>query len=549
MDAKAAIERLDSLKVLRSNYEPTWADIARLLRPTGKGFSSPRTEGERKHTGIYDSSPLVALEHFKGGLYSAVTPPGSIWFELQHVDDDLNEFGPVKDYFEKVNRTVWKSFGAGVSAFYNQVTGVWGDLGAFGNGVLYSSEIFGKQRFMDRARALHECWFDTDESDIVDTLFRRYELTSHAIASKAGAHITAEERWNVPEKILTEARKTPSAKHFVIHGVYPDRKAGEFGQQWGECYVLEDMKHTLAKASYFEFPYMTPRWEVSAGERYGTGCGHVALSDIKSLNIARRSNLNMMDRAARPTILAQKEADIGGGVAPYPGEIVYGGINVEGKKLIAPMDEGKNPSIALEMEERIGNAIKDAFYFGLMQIVGSRDMTATEFLGRDDERQRLLGPYLGRIETEFLSPVVMRRVAMLERAGQLPQMPRELADYPGGLEVRYISPLARLQRQQEAEAANRVVMSLSAAAQMRPDVMDRLDPDKLAEIVADGFGSRILNSREAAQQIRDAREEAQRMAQMAEMAPGVAKGMKDFTDATATALDPRLAGMSPADAA
>lgn len=549
MDGAAICSRFDSLKTLRSNYESAWVDIANLLRPIGKGFTSSRTEGQRKHVQVYDSSPIMALESFKGGLYSAVTPPGSMWFELQHVDEDLNEFGPVKEYLELVNKRTWKSFGAGVSAFYNQVTSVWGDLGAFGTGVLYSAEIFGKQRFLDRARALHECWLDVDESDTVDTLFRRYELTARQLASKASSMTAAEERWSVPEKVMAEAEKSPGTKYWVIHAVYPEPNRSErFGMNFRECYVLEDGKHLMRENGYFEFPYMSPRWDVAAGERYGTGCGHVALADIKSLNVARKSNLNMMDRAARPTILAHKETDVGGGIAPYPGETVYGAISSDGKKLVSLLDEGKNPAIALEMEERIANSVKDAFYFGLMQIVGSRDMTATEFLGRDDERQRLLGPYLGRIETEFLSPVVLRRVGMLERAGQLPPLPDELKDRNSGIEVRYVSPLAKLQRQQEAESANRTVAALLAAFQIAPGVADRLDPDKLAEVLSDGFGSNILNSREVAQQIRDERDQQQQMMAAAQTAPGVAKGIKDMAQASQAIMDPRLMGM-PANAA
>lgn len=513
------------MKTLRSNYEQAWTDIARLIRPVGKGFSATHTEGENRHKGIYDSSPLMALEHFKAGLYGSLTPQSSIWGEVQHMDEDVNEYGPFKEYFRIVTQRTWKSFGPGVSKFYNQVPSVYADIGAFGTGVLYSAEMPGEQRFMDRARALHECWIDINGLDEVDTLFRRYELTVRAIASRKD--------WDVPVKVTNAAQKTPQQKMWVIHAVYPesDRAPDRYGKKWTECYVLEDGKKILGEASYYEFPYMVPRWDIVAGERYGRGCGHVALADVKSLNIARRSNLNMMDRAARPTILAQKEADVGGGIAPFPGEIVYGAMNADGKRLVAPMEEGKNPGVALEMEERIANSIKDAFYFGLMQIVGSRDMTATEFLGRDDERQRLLGPYLGNIETELLTPLVFRRVKMLERAGQLPPMPQELALMAGGIEVRYVSPLARLQRQRDGEAANKVVASLLGAMQVNPQVGDRLDPDKLAEILADGFGADVINTRQIAQGIRDAREQQQMAMAAAEAAPGVAKGVKDMTEA------------------
>lgn len=540
MDGKAICERFDSLKVLRSNYERDWSDIADVLRPIGKGFSSYQQEGQRKHTRIYDASPLQAVEHFKAGLYSSMTPQGSMWFELQHVDAKLNEFGPVKEYLEIVNDRTWKSFGPGVSAFYNQITAVYADLGAFGTGVLYSAELFGKQRFIDRARALHECYIDVDESDIVDTLFRRYELTSRAIATRAAEYMDPEDRWNVPQKILTEAEKSPSSKHFVIHAVYPDNKpSANYGKRWKECYVLEEEKHVLKENGYFEFPYMAPRWDVAAGERYGRGCGHVALADVKSLNVARKSNLGMMDRAARPVILAHKENDVGGGIAPYPGEVLYGAISGDGKKLVAPMDEGKNPAIALEMERQLRSIVKDAFYFGLMETVSEREMTLGEYMGRNEERQRLLGPYLGRVETELLSPLVHRRVGMLERAGQLPEMPEELAAYPGGLQVRYVSPLSRLQRRSEADAANAAMAAIGQAAAVMPELITEIDPRMLAEVISDGYGAKILRSREASQQIKDMQEQQQAAMAAAAAAPGMAKSVRDMADASQKVVDIR----------
>lgn len=525
MDAKAILQRFDGLRTLRSNYEQTWEDIASVLRPLGKGFGSAKTEGAKRHTSIYDSTPLLALEHFKAGMFAAMTPPGSRWHELTHVDDDLNELGPVKEYLKVVNDRVWKSFGPGVSAFYNQVTSVYADLGAFGTGVMYSTEMRSRSRIVDRARALSECWLDTDEEDEVDTLFRRFDLTARAIAANA--------EWDVPEKIRKAAEKSPYEKHWIVHAVLPapESAADRFGQRWLEMYVLEDGSHKLGEEGYFEFPYVAPRWDVAAGERYGRGCGHIALADIKSLNVARKSNLTLMDRAARPVILAQKETDLGGGIAPYPGEIVYGAINAEGRKLVSPMDEGKNTAVALNMEERLAAAIKDAFYFGLMQIVGSTNMTATEFLGRDDERQRLLGPYLGRLESEMLSPMIKRRVGILERAVQLPEMPRELVERNSGLEIRFVSPLARLQRQRDAESAARAVSAMLAAAQGAPQILDRIDADDLAEVFANGFGASILNTREVAQQIRDARDQQQETARAMEMAPQLAKMMKDAAGA------------------
>lgn len=541
----AIIERYQVLRAARTNYEREWEDIARLIRPLGKGFMAVRTEGEKRHKGIYDSSPLMALEHFKAGLYSSMTPQSSRWFDLQHMDEDLNEFGPVKQYFSTVTMRTWKSFGPGVSKFYNQVPSCYASLGSFGTGIMYSAEIPGQQMLLDRTRALHECFIDTDDQDQVDTLYRVFQLTARACAMR--------KTWKLSPKIQAAAASSTQSgqKFWIIHAVQPrsDRQVGGYGHNsmaWTSCYVALDEKALLEESGYYEFPYFAPRWDIVEGERYGRGPGHVALADVKSLNIARRSNLNIMDRVARPTLLGHSELDLGGGVAPYPGETVLGAVNDEGKRLLMPMDEGKNVSVAIEMESQIRDAIKDAFYFGLMQITGSNDMTATEFTGRDDERQRLLGPYLGNVETELLSPMVKRRVAMLERAGQLPPMPDELKQAGGGVEVRYISPLAKLQRQRDGEAANKVVISMSQAFQMSPGVADRLDVDKLAELLADGFGADVLNTRDVADKLRAARQQQATAQSAVDAAPGLGRAAKDVAQANqAGGLPPQLMGITP----
>ena len=67
--------------------------------------------------------------------------------------------------------------------------------------------------------------------------------------------------------------------------------------------------------------------------------------------------------------------------------------------------------------------------------------------------------------------------------------------------------------------------------------------------MADGFGSRILNSRDVAGQIREARDQQQQMMMAAEAGPNVARGIKDMAQASQALMDPRLMGMSPANAA
>jgi hypothetical protein len=298
-------------------------------------------------------------------------------------------------------------------------------------------------------------------------------------------------------------------------------------------YVEREKQGTVKTENYKAFPFQCPRWDVAAGEEYGRGQGEMALNDILSLNAARRTNLTMGERAANPTLLAPDELAMSQGVRAVPGSVIYGGMGTDGRARVGVLGEGKNLAISLEMENQIRDAVKDAFLFSLMQIQGSNDMTATEFLGRQQERWRLLGPHLGRIESEFLTPLIRRRFLMLLEAGQIPEPPEEIAGLP--LQVTYVSQAAKLQRMSEAESAINTVGALTSIAEFRPDVLDKLDVDAYADAVGHGYGSNVILTNDEAQALREARNQEQQQAAMMEAAPGMARGVRDITEAGAKA--------------
>jgi hypothetical protein len=47
-------------------------------------------------------------------------------------------------------------------------------------------------------------------------------------------------------------------------------------------------------------------------------------------------------------------------------------------------------------------------------------MTATEVMQRTEERMRLLGPILGRMEAELLGPIITRVFGIMLRQGAVP---------------------------------------------------------------------------------------------------------------------------------
>ena len=65
------------------------------------------------------------------------------------------------------------------------------------------------------------------------------------------------------------------------------------------------------------------------------------------------------------------------------------------------------------MEEQRRGAIRDAFYVNQLMMQSGTQMTATEVLQRTEEKMRLLGPVLGRLQSELLQPLITRAFNIL----------------------------------------------------------------------------------------------------------------------------------------
>ena len=93
-------------------------------------------------------------------------------------------------------------------------------------------------------------------------------------------------------------------------------------------------------------------------------------------------------------------------------------------------------------------------------------MTATEVIERTERTLRLLGPTLGRLQSEFLGPMIERIFGVLSRAGKLPLAPEILSEQQ--LKIEYVSPLARAQRQTETQGIMRTLEFIGPIAGMDP---------------------------------------------------------------------------------
>jgi hypothetical protein len=528
------IRHYEKLKSDRANFESTWQDIADYMRPVRGDFNVKRSPGERRNQKVFDSTALFSVENFAGGMFGMMTNPANRWFSLKVEDDELNQYDPVADWLWECENRLLYSFGPQVSRFYSAAPALYADLACFGNGVFYSEEIEGTGRINDNVRPLSECVIAENAYGVIDTVYRKFETTGRQAAQQFGYEALS-------DKLKKRIEKDPFCSVCILHCVKPndDFEPEKFGTKrfrFQSVYIEMDERHVLKRGGYYDMPYQVPRWMQAAGEVYGRGLGDNALADVKMLNRMDETAIKAAQKVADPPMAAPDEGVIKQ-ARTYPGGMTYGAIDMEGRQLLKPLITGANMNITLEMMDQRREAIKEAFFFSLMQMVQKGEMTATEWMGRQEEKLRLLGPNLGRLQNDLLSPLIKRRFGILARAQVLPVPPLEIQGTR--LTIEYVSPLARAQRSGEANAVIRTYQGIMPIAEFDPSVLDNFDADQAARAVGTGFSvpAPVLRGAEQVAEIRAQR--AQQAAQMQAM-QAAQVGAGAMKDTAAAAKDASL---------
>jgi hypothetical protein len=173
------------------------------------------------------------------------------------------------------------------------------------------------------------------------------------------------------------------------------------------------------------------------------------------------------------------------------------------------------------MEEQRRNAIRDTFYVNQLMMQNGPQMTATEVVQRNEEKMRLLGPVLGRLQSELLRPLIDRTFAILLRKKIFRQAPQFLAGQD--IQIEYVSPLAKAQRSSELQSIMRAIEIFGSLAQISP-VFDHINIDNLVTHLADivGVPAKVLNSKSEVNAIRQKKQQEmmqqQQMQQMQQIA-------------------------------
>jgi hypothetical protein len=512
---ESLIKRYDRLKSDRVNWDQMWEELATYLMPGKVDFISTTTRGTKRAAEVYDSTGIHALQILSASLHGSLTSPSTKWFGLRFRQDELNEDKDAKDWLEQCSKSMFQEFGK--SNFSTEVAESYQDMVGFGTACL-QFDVKTKDAQFDgfnfRACHLAEVVISESEEGRIDTVFRKIKLTARQAKQKFGD--------DAGDKAIKALEKDPDKEFEYIQAVFPREIEGEVAmvapphmRPWA-CYYISVIDKKICKESgYYELPYMVPRWGKTTGDIYGFGPGCVARPDIKTLNESRKLAMKAWEKSIDPPLKALQNGILGK-IDMRPSTVTY----VRDMNSLLPITNATNWNADQLMLGDVRASVRRIFFSDQLELNEGPQMTATEVQVRYELMQRLLGPTLGRLQSEFLNPIVERAFYSMLRGQALPPMPEVLQQAGGDLDIEYVGPLARSQKMDEVTSIQRAIDGIMQLAQVNPDVLDIVDVDKAGRTISDRLGAPadILRGDEQVAEMRQSRQAQQQ--QQAEMEQG-----------------------------
>lgn len=502
-DGKQLIKRYDRLLDNRRTFDNTWQELATYILPRKANVTVTRQPGAKQTERLYDGTAIHANELLAASLAGSLTSAADRWFSLRMHNEELNEDQEVSAWLNAVADRIY--LGLNQSNFHAEGHEVYLDLGAFGTGCLFVLERPlkhpGFNGFDFAASPIGSYVACENDQGRIDTCMRRIQLSVLAAGNKWGPDALSEQS---QRKFASEDKRDELIT--IIHAVYPRESGRSYlasKMPYASCYVEYDAKHTITESGFNEFPAMVPRWAKSSGEVYGRSPGFTALPDIRTLNKSVELKLKALAKAIDPPLMVRDDGVIGR-ISVAPAAIT----TVRDMESIAPMQNGTKFDVAEMEEQKLREAIQNAFYSDLIKISEKSYMTATEVESTVELMNRYLGPTIGRLQSEYLAPLIDRCFGILLRANVLPPVPQLLAESgETDIDVEYEGPLARTQRGGMLLSIQKAYGLIAPIAQLQPELIDAFDATKVGRYIGKGAGvpAELMRSDKDIAKIRDGR--------------------------------------------
>lgn len=466
------VQRYKKALEKRKAWESHWRECYDYALPRRDGAIVSGRPGEKKTDKLFDGTAPDAVEQLASSLLSELTPPWARWFGLiagsELTDQESDAMGPE---LERISGSLQSNFDR--SNFAVEMHQCYLDLVTAGTASLLLEEapISQGSAFRFTAVPLSQVVLEENVDGRLDTTFRRSELSrSHLLTRFPAAEI--------PQDKDHQGQGGEDRKYAIIEAVIPDGRGYAYVAVFDPDAGAGTGAYMLREGYFAHSPFINFRWLKAPGEIYGRSPVMKALPDIKTANKV----VELILKNASIAVTGIWQADDDGVLNPaniklVPGTIIPKAVGSQGLK---PLESPGRFDISELVLEKLRTSIRKALLTDKLGQVDAPKMTATEVLERSAEMARLLGATYGRLQSELLTPLVERSMAILIRREEI----EDIQIDGGTIDLEYRSPLARQQARQDGQGVLKWIETLGA---LGPEAMATIDQAAAARWLAKVF--------------------------------------------------------------
>ncbi|WP_096703804.1 portal protein [Magnetospirillum sp. 15-1] len=467
-DPSVLLRRYRKAKERRGSWESHWQECYDYALPLRDGMFHGTIPGERKADRLFDGTAPDCVDQLAASLLSELTPPWAQWFGLAAGDqlpaDQRDEAAPLLERVAAVMQSHFDRSNFAIEMHQCYLDAVTGGTAS----LLFEEAPPGEpSAFRFTSVPLGQVVLEEGGAGRLDVTFRRSELSVAALKARFPRAV-------LPEDVVKAAAEDPDLRLGVVEAVVPVRG----GYSYAAVLDDESSELVLGRGQFSSSPFLNFRWLKAPGEVYGRSPVMKALPDIKTANKV----VELVLKNATIAVTGIWQADDDGVLNPaniklVPGTIIPKAVGSAGlQPLTSP---GRFDTSQLVLDDLRGR-IRHALLGDKLSQPASPALTATEILQRSDDMARLLGATYGRLQSELLTPLVMRAVHILRRRGEIPA----LAVDGRTIDLQYRSPLAQNQGRRDAR---NVLSWLGALSSLGPAALSTVDAEAAARWLARAF--------------------------------------------------------------
>ena len=478
--------RYAKAKARRDRWLDLWHDCYDLALPHRSDLEGGINPGGRRGERVFDGTAPDAVDQLAASLLAHLTPPWSHWVALVPGSDyataDLARdraalaleaqrmTGILHTHLDRSNFTVELH-----QCFLDLVVGGTATL-------LVEDAAPGElSAFAFSAVPLTQTVLAESPTGRLDITYRRMTVAARDLADRLGFDPRDGQNAGQPPRPVQPVADD-DATVTVIEAVEPLSRASGGGFRYAVLREDDGGAGTPAPilhARLADSPFINFRWMKAPGEMYGRSPVMKALPDIQTANRV----VELVLKNASIAVTGIWQADDDGVLNPATVRLVPGAIipKAVGSSGLRPLQAPGNFDVSQLVLDDLRARIRQALLADQLAQVTAARMSATEVLERAGQMARLLSATYGRLQSELLTPLVLRCLSILRARGEIP----DLVVDGRVLDIQFRSPLAQSQAQRDVQGTLHWVDAVRA---LGPDAARVIDVDATIRWLADRFG-------------------------------------------------------------